>query len=128
MAAPKSIPPTRPAGLAGGKSSLPLIRAGMGAPELTEIEAWRDEDQARATGLLTVLGAGGKVDRRALPAFEPAALRDAYCAMLRARALDAAAGELVKSGRIGSYAETAGTEAAVVGAVAALGPDDVVAP
>ena len=48
--------------------------------------------------------------------------------MLRARALDAAARELVKRERIGSYAETAGTEAAVVGAVAALSPDDVVAP
>ena len=32
------------------------------------------------------------------------------------------------AGRIGSYAETRGTEAAVVGAVAALSPDDVVAP
>jgi 2-oxoisovalerate dehydrogenase E1 component alpha subunit len=48
--------------------------------------------------------------------------------MLRARALDASALELVKTGRIGSYVETAGTEAAIVGALAALSPDDVVAP
>jgi len=74
------------------------------------------------------LSAKGQVDRQALPAFEPAALRDAYRTMLRARALDAAARELVRAERIGSYAETAGTEAAVVGAVAALLPDDVVAP
>ena len=128
MAAPKSIPPSRPAGLSGGKSALPLIRAGMGAPEVGEIEAWTDEDYRRATGLLTVLAPNGQVDRQALPAFEPPALRGAFGAMLRARALDAAARELVKRERIGSYAETAGTEAAVVGAVAALSPDDVVAP
>jgi pyruvate dehydrogenase E1 component alpha subunit len=128
MAAPKSIPPARQPALAGLNSSVPLVRAGMGAPGASEIEAWSDEDYARATGLRSSLGADGKIDRRALPAFEPPALRDALRAMLRARALDAAARELVKAGRIGSYAATAGTEAAVVGAVAALGPDDVVAP
>jgi pyruvate dehydrogenase E1 component alpha subunit len=129
MAAPKSIPPARPAGLSGGKSSLPLIRAGMGAPEVREIEAWTEEDYRRATGLVTVLaGERAKVDRAGVPAFEPAALRDAFGAMLRARALDAAAAELQRAERIGSYTETRGTEAAVVGAVAALSPEDVVAP
>ncbi|HEY6476528.1 MAG TPA: thiamine pyrophosphate-dependent enzyme, partial [Polyangia bacterium] len=137
VAAPKTIPPARQASVAGLNSSVPLVRAGMGAPEVAEIEAWTDADYQRATGLVSLLardgksgkvGANAKVDRAALPAFEPAALRDAFRAMLRAGALDAAAGELVKAGRIGSYAETAGTEAAVVGAVAALTPDDVVAP
>ena len=128
MAAPKSIPPSRPAGLSGGKSTLPLIRAGMGAPDVAEIEAWTDEQYRRATGLFTVLSASGQVDRQAVPAFEPPALREAYRAMLRARALDAAARELVKAERIGSYAASTGTEAAVVGAMAALSPDDVVAP
>jgi pyruvate dehydrogenase E1 component alpha subunit len=125
MAAPKSIPPSRPAGLSGGRSSLPLVRAGMGAPEVGEIEAWTDEAYRRATGLFTV---DGQVDRTSLPAFEPVALREAYQAMLRARALDAAARELVRTERIGSYAATGGNEAAIVGAVAALLPDDVVAP
>ncbi len=129
MGAPKSIPPSRPAGLSGGKSTLPLIRAGMGVPELGEIEAWTDEDYRRATGLLTVLGGHGSGGgRQEPPAFEPAALRGAFGAMLRARSLDAAAAELQRAGRIGSYAETRGTEAAVVGAVAALSPEDVVAP
>lgn len=131
MAAPKTIPP-RSTGLAGLNSSVPLVRAGMGTPEVAEIEAWSEADYQRATGLLSLLPKDGKesskVDRAALPAFEPAALRDALRAMLRARALDAAARGLVKRERIGSYAETAGTEAAVVGAVAALSPDDVVAP
>ena len=127
MAAPKTIPP-RSTGLAGLNSSVPLVRAGMGTPEVGEIEAWTDEDYRRATGLLTVLATNGQVDRQAVPAFEPAALRGAFGAMLRARAFDAAARELVKRERIGSYAETAGTEAAVIGAVAALSPDDVVAP
>jgi pyruvate dehydrogenase E1 component alpha subunit len=128
MGAPKSIPPSRPAGLSGGKSTLPLVRAGMGAPEVAEIEAWTDEDYRRATGLFTVLAASGEVDRQALPAFAPAALRAAYQAMLRARALDAAARDLVRTERIGSYAATGGNEAAVVGAVAALLLEDVVAP
>jgi pyruvate dehydrogenase E1 component alpha subunit len=125
---PKAKPPSRPAGLSGGKSTLPLIRAGMGAPELAEIEAWTDEDYRRATGLFTLLSVKGPVDRQAIPAFEPAALREAYQAMLRARALDAAARELVRTERIGSYAETGGTEAAVFGGMTALSPDDVVAP
>jgi len=127
MAAPKTIPPRQP-GLAGLNSSVPLVRAGMGTPEVAEIEAWTDEDYRRATGLVSLLPKDGKDDRALLPVFEPAALRDAARAMLGARALDAVARELVKSDRIGSYAETAGTEAAVVGAVAALSPDDVVAP
>jgi pyruvate dehydrogenase E1 component alpha subunit len=136
MGAPKSIPPSRPAGLSGGKSSLPLVRAGMGAPEVGEIEAWTDEEYRRATGLFRVLSTkdqkkgqiDGQVDRTSLPAFDPAALREAYRTMLRARALDAAARELVRAERIGSYAATGGNEAAIVGAVAALSPDDVVAP
>jgi pyruvate dehydrogenase E1 component alpha subunit len=48
--------------------------------------------------------------------------------MLRLRAADQAAREQVGKGRIGSYAETRGYEAAIVGAVAALGPDDFVVP
>ena len=111
---------------------MPLVRAGMGAPEVGEIEAWTDEDYRRATGLFTVLSAKGQIDRQAdrtsLPAFEPPVLREAYLTMLRARALDAAARELVSAERIGSYAETRGTEAAVVGAMAVLSPEDVVAP
>jgi hypothetical protein len=51
VAAPKTIPPARPPALAGLNSSEPLVRAGMGAPGVSEIEAWSDEDYARATGL-----------------------------------------------------------------------------
>jgi pyruvate dehydrogenase E1 component alpha subunit len=127
MAAPKATPP-RSAGVAGLNSSVPLVRAGMGTPEVAEIEAWTDEQHRTATGLFAVLSAGGQVDRQAVPAFEAPALREAYRAMLRARALDAAARELVKAERIGSYVGSTGTEAAVVGAMAALSPDDVVAP
>src|SRR4029077_18140071 len=81
MAAPKTIPPRQP-GLAGLNSSVPLVRAGMGTPEVAEIEAWTDEDYRRATGLLTVLAANGQADRQAVPAFEPPALRSAFGAML----------------------------------------------
>ncbi len=125
MAAPKSIPPSRPpAGFSGGKSSLPLIRAGMGDPGLTEIEAWSDEDHRRATGLYAVLPPA----RSGAPAIDAALSRDVLRAMARMRALDEAARGLVASGRIGSYAATRGAEAAVVGAAAALSASDIIAP
>ena len=131
MAAPKTIPlsldrPLRPqlvgaarAGRDGRRRRSPRSKPGptrtTGARPASSVLRNVDRNGNRSTA-------------QALPAFEPAVLRDAVRAMLRARALDAAARELVKRERIGSYAETTGTEAAVVGAVAALSPDDVVAP
>jgi pyruvate dehydrogenase E1 component alpha subunit len=125
MAAPKSVPPSRPpSGLSGGKSSLPLIRAGMGDPALAEVVAWTDDEYRRATGLYGVLppAKGGA------PAIDAAVLRDALRTMTRMRALDERARGLADAGRIGSYAGTRGIEAAVVGAAAALAADDVIAP
>jgi len=94
------------------------LRAGMGDPGLAEVEAWTDEEYARAT----------QIDRaEGLRELDAPLLRDAYRAMLQMRALDAAATGLADSGTIGSYVSTKGVEAAVIGAVAALRPEDMVA-
>jgi TPP-dependent pyruvate/acetoin dehydrogenase alpha subunit len=94
------------------------IRAGLGEPAITESLAWTDEEYARAT----------QIDRaEGLRELDADALVDAYHAMLQMRALDGAAAALAAQGRLGSYLPTKGIEAAVMGAVAALGPDDMVA-
>jgi len=115
MAASKQRPP-----------ELPRLRAGMGDVAAPAQEAFSDEDYRRATGLFTLLAPG--VDRAALPALEPARLRDLYRTMLRVRAVDHAIEALAKEERIGPVPSRRGTEAAVVGAAAALEPDDVIAP
>jgi len=94
------------------------IRAGLGEPGITESLAWTDEEYARATHIDQAEG---------LRELDGDTLNDAYFAMLQMRALDGAAAALVAQGRLGSYLPTKGIEAAVMGAVAALGPDDMVA-
>jgi len=105
-------------GGAGAPSTSRHIRAGMGEATLTESLAWTDEEYARAT----------QIDRAEGPReLDPATLRAAFRAMLQMRALDAAATQLVAAGRLGSHQSTKGIEAALMGAIAALGPDDMVA-
>jgi len=115
----------------GGSSTTPTLRAGMGDPDALSVEIWSDEGYRRATGLQAILpptdGARGG-DRAAVPPLAVTVWRDAYRAMLRLRALDQIARDQVAKGRIGSYLETRGAEAAIVGAAAGLGPDDVVVP
>jgi len=116
----------------------------MGDLDTPSVEVWSDEDYRRATGLLAILsprasrvsgtstvsegpqGLELSEARAAIPA--AGVLRDAIRAMLRLRAADQAARDQVSKGRIGSYAETRGYEAAIIGAVAALGADDLVVP
>ncbi len=111
---------------------LPRIRAGMGDVESPAVEAWRDEDYARATGLTAILSPDGTAaDRAAVPALAIGALRDCYRTMLRLRAVDermrARAAQAEQDG--GDPTPSArGCEAAIVGAVAALQADDVVVP
>jgi pyruvate dehydrogenase E1 component alpha subunit/2-oxoisovalerate dehydrogenase E1 component alpha subunit len=104
------------------------IRAGMGDVESDFVEVWSDEDHARATGLLAILGEDGMADARAVPALDAAALREIYRGMVRIRILDERLLALQRQGRIGFYAEARGQEAAVIGAVAAMLPDDFVVP
>jgi len=107
--------------------ALAKIRAGMGDVDSESVEVWSDEDEARATGLLQLLGPDGRPVGTP-PALEPALLRELHRGMLRARVLDEKMLLLQRQGRIGFYAEARGQEAAVIGAVAALEPTDYVVP
>jgi pyruvate dehydrogenase E1 component alpha subunit len=102
----------------------PRIRAGMGDVAAPAIEAWRDEDYRRATGLLTSEG------QAVPPGLSPATLRDAFGAMLFSRALAdlivARAGADAPEGR--PAADPRGREAAIAGVLAALAFDDLVVP
>jgi len=115
----KNAPATPPSG--GGAPAQPTsrhIRAGLGDPAMTEVQAWTDEAYACATSI---------VDRaEGVRELDTAVLHEAYRAMLQMRALNAAAEALVADGAIGSYVSTKGVEAAVAGAIAALGADDMV--
>jgi len=127
MAASKSRPPQMP------RDQVPptppaKIRAGMGDVESDFVEVWSDEDQARATGLLSILREDGTADAKAVPALDAAALREIYRGMVRIRIIDERLMALQRQGRIGFYAEARGQEAAVIGAVAALAADDFVVP
>jgi pyruvate dehydrogenase E1 component alpha subunit/2-oxoisovalerate dehydrogenase E1 component alpha subunit len=99
----------------------------MGDVESDFVEVWSDEDQARATGLLSILREDGTA-AKAVPALDAAALREIYRGMVRIRIVDERLMALQRQGRIGFYAEARGQEAAVIGAVAALVPDDFVVP
>jgi len=122
MAASKSTPPSLPRKMTPPPHKPPpKIRAGMGDIESPAVEVWSDEDYRRATGLLQVLPAG-RTD------LAPEALREIYRGMLRMRLLDDRMLNLQRQGRIGFYAEARGQEAAVIGAVAAVGPEDYVVP
>jgi pyruvate dehydrogenase E1 component alpha subunit len=104
------------------------IRAGMGDIEASSVEVWSDEDYRRATGLLQILTADGRTTGTAVPKLEPAALRELYRSMLRARVLDEKMLHLQRQGRIAFYAEARGQEAAVIGAVAAMEAADYIVP
>src|SRR5450755_2634469 len=103
-----------------GPTKTPSLRAGMGDLEAPSVEVWTDDDYRRATELQAILSppGGGAANRPAVPVAAPAVWRGAYRAMLCLRAVDQAAREQVGKRRIGSYAETRGYEAAIVGAVA----------
>jgi pyruvate dehydrogenase E1 component subunit alpha len=128
MAASKSRPPQMPRGETAPPPPPAKIRAGMGDVESDFVEVWSDEDEARATGLASILREDGTADPKAVPALDPAALREIYRGMVRIRIIDERLLALQRQGRIGFYAEARGQEAAVIGAVAALAADDFVVP
>jgi len=107
---------------------LPKIRAGMGDVESPQVEAWSDDDYRRATGLGAILSPDGKADRAGVPALAPEALRECYRTMLRVRQLDDLQRGAAKETGADPQPSARGCEAAIVGAVAALEPDDVVVP
>ena len=58
----------------------------------------------------------------------PAKLIELYRALVRVRSLDAKAGALQRTGRLGTYASVLGQEAVSVGVASAMRPDDVAVP
>jgi TPP-dependent pyruvate/acetoin dehydrogenase alpha subunit len=104
------------------------IRAGMGDVESETVEVWSDEDQRRATGLWRILDEDGRADAASVPALDAQALLAIYRGMVRVRVLDERLMALQRQGRIGFYAEARGQEAAVIGSIAALEPDDFAVP
>jgi pyruvate dehydrogenase E1 component alpha subunit len=114
----KNPPPSAaPGGAAPAQPTSRHIRAGLGDPAMAEVLAWTDEEYARAI----------EVDRgEGVRELDAAVLRQGYRAMLQMRALASAAEALAADGTIGSYVSTKGVEAAVVGAIAALGAEDMV--
>jgi pyruvate dehydrogenase E1 component alpha subunit len=128
MAASKSHPPPPPRDKPPAPAAVKKIRAGMGDVLSDSVEVWTDEDQRRATGLLTILREDGTADAGAVPAIDAGALREMYRAMVRVRIIDERLVALQRQGRIGFYAEGRGQEAAVIGSVAAMAPDDFIVP
>jgi pyruvate dehydrogenase E1 component alpha subunit len=127
MAASKSHPPPPPRDKAPAPA-VKKIRAGMGDVDAELVEVWTDEDYQRAVGLRSILGEDGSANAAALPALDAAAVRDIYRGMVRIRVVDERLMAMQRQGRIGFYAEARGQEAAVIGSVAALQPDDFVVP
>jgi TPP-dependent pyruvate/acetoin dehydrogenase alpha subunit len=107
---------------------LPKIRSGMADLEAPAVEAFSDDDYRRATALGSILSPDGSADRAGVPALEPAALRECYRTMLRIRTLGDRLQAPAHGERVSDFPTTHGYEAAIVGAVAALQADDVVAP
>ena len=77
----------------------------------------------------------GYIDRHGKPlgtmppfAADPAQLTTLYRATVRARAFDAKAVSLQRTGRLGTFASSLGQEAVGVGAAAAMRPEDILVP
>jgi 2-oxoisovalerate dehydrogenase E1 component alpha subunit len=100
----------------------------MGDVEAEMVEVWSDEDHRRATGLARILDENGRADAAVVPRLSPERLMEIYRAMVRIRTVDERLMAMQRQGRIGFYAEARGQEAAVIGSVAALEPDDFVVP
>jgi pyruvate dehydrogenase E1 component alpha subunit len=107
---------------------LPKIRSGMADLEAPAVEAFSDDDYRRATGLGSILSPEGSAERAGVPALAPEALRECYRTMLRIRVLGDRFQAIAEKAQIPGLPTTHGYEAAIVGAVAALEADDVVAP
>lgn len=75
------------------------------------VEAWSDEDYARATGLLRILDEDGRAEAGAIPKLAPTEWVRIYEGMLTSRLLDKHLLPLQRQGRISHYFEARGQEA-----------------
>ena len=79
-------------------------------------------------GLYQVLGENGVAEPTRVPRISDAELHRMYRGMLMIRLMDERLLALQRQGRIGFYGEAKGQEGAVIGAAAALGPNDWIVP
>lgn len=77
---------------------------------------------------LSILDENGQLDKKLMPDLDPDQLLHLHRTMLLSRRFDERLMSLQRQGRIGTFAPVKGQEAAQLGAVAALGPDDWVVP
>lgn len=77
---------------------------------------------------LSILDENGRVDGELEPPIKPETLFKLYRTMLLSRRFDERLLNLQRQGRIGTFPPIAGQEAAQLGAVAALGPEDRLVP
>ncbi len=91
-----------------------------------EIAPLSDNDPA--LGLLQILDDNAIADQEQLPSISVQALLRIYRGMLLIRVMDERLLALQRQGRIGFYGEARGQEAAIIGAAAALEPQDFIVP
>jgi pyruvate dehydrogenase E1 component alpha subunit/2-oxoisovalerate dehydrogenase E1 component alpha subunit len=101
------------------------VRSGQSQAEC--VEAFSDEDEARATGLQQILDEDGHA-HAAVPALSAEELVRLYEGMLRGRLVDEHLATMQRQGRIGLYLDARGQEAGVIAAAHALAPDDYFVP
>jgi len=77
---------------------------------------------------LSILDSDGNLDTALEPDIPPATLKGMYCAMLLGRRLDERMVRLQRQGRIGTFAPVKGQEAAQIGSVFTLRPQDWTVP
>lgn len=84
--------------------------------------------ETRLANVPAVLRADGSADPATDPGLEPQLLREIYRAMSRTRIVDERLVALQRQGRIGFHIGSVGEEATILGAVAALRPQDWIFP
>lgn len=92
------------------------------------VQAWSDEDYARATGLLRILDENGTAAPAAVPQLAPAEWIRIYDGMLTSRLLDKHLLPLQRQGRISHYFEARGQEAGPIAGAHLLDKSDYFVP
>jgi pyruvate dehydrogenase E1 component alpha subunit len=102
----------------------PLDKRRSGQLTCESVEAWRDEDYARATGLLRILSEDGQADEAAIPRLSSEELIRIHQGMLTSRLLDEHLLPLQRQGRISHYFEARGQEAGPIAGAHVLEKSD----
>jgi pyruvate dehydrogenase E1 component alpha subunit len=106
----------------------PTATARSGQLTCASVEAWSDEDYARATGLVCLLDENGQADAARVPKLAPERLVRLYEGMLQSRLLDEQLLPLQRQGRISHYFEARGQEAGPIAGAEAIATTDYFVP